>query len=85
MKGPPIHDVCSAGALMCADDPAALLRRRALPCLCPRQHDALDAHGRPIPGSGQTARTVGASLTRGRLRERVACTACPRTWTRVNG
>lgn len=70
---------------MRADDPAGVLRRRALPCLYPRQHDALDAHGRPIPGSGQTARTVGASLTRSRLRERVAFTGCLRTWIRVNG
>ncbi|MFH6783207.1 MULTISPECIES: hypothetical protein [Methylobacterium] len=70
---------------MCAGDPAGVLRRRTLPCLCLRQHDALDAHGRRGPGSGQTARTVGASLSRGRLRERVACTGGPRTWTCVNG
>ncbi|RVU17482.1 hypothetical protein [Methylobacterium oryzihabitans] len=62
----------------------AQLRHRALPCLCPRQHDARGPRGGAIPGSGQTARTIGYSLARGQLRERVACNGCERRWSRVN-
>lgn len=49
-----------------------ILARRRVPCLCPDQ------------AIGACGRTVGYATTGGRIRKRVVCERCPRTWTRVN-
>ncbi len=60
------------------------LRRREVPCICPRQHDTIGPRGKPRRGTGQTARTVDYSRRDGRLREQVACNGCDKRWSRVN-
>ncbi|SFG92731.1 hypothetical protein [Methylobacterium gossipiicola] len=59
-----------AGALIDAGE--EILARRRVPCLCPEQV------------RGACGRTTGYATTGGRIRERVACERCPRTWTRIN-
>lgn len=54
-------------------DPGELIiARRKVPCICPEQ------------SRGACGRTDSYSSISGRIRERVACDRCPRTWTRVN-
>ncbi|WP_157091625.1 hypothetical protein [Methylobacterium nodulans] len=55
-----------------------------MPCICPAQHDELDAKGKPIRGTGAVARTTAFSYVRGRLHERAACERCGRCWSRIN-
>lgn len=49
--------------------------RRAIPCICPRQHEA-----KPPLGV-----FVGFTFIRGQLADRVRCSACARTWKRMRG
>ena len=49
-----------------------IIARRKVPCICPEQHH------------GACGRTVEYSNSSGRVRERVECDRCCRTWTRVN-
>lgn len=59
---------------------------RQLPCICERQHDRISSRtGKPVQGSGVTARATGFTSSRGTLHESVACNGCHRTWKRVHG
>ncbi|ACL62078.1 hypothetical protein Mnod_7339 [Methylobacterium nodulans ORS 2060] len=72
-------------AIRSARDVAAeILDRKRVPCICPAQHDELDAKGKPIRGTGAVARTTAFSYVRGRLHERAACERCGRCWSRIN-
>ena len=73
-------------ALRRCDVQAEISAGRQLPCICDRQHDRISSRtGKPVQGSGVTARAVGFSTSRGALHEQVECNGCPRTWKRIHG
>lgn len=57
-----------------ADVQHELLVKRRVPCICPRQFEDCPPIGVPLR----------ASISREMVVERIECSSCDRTWTRIN-